>query len=125
MRGQHICAQGSGKVNTEGAIRLAQLVGSELGVFRTNGAPLLNNAPPAPQTTIAAQPFDWAQGLVLSHTYATGAELITKYQGIYDIGHVLGDGVNESELQTVNTALMTTGVTLGSELPTSDGQTLP
>src|SRR3712207_8560496 len=39
------------------------------------GDPLLTTSTaPAPQTTISGQPFNWSQGVVLDHTYATGAK---------------------------------------------------
>src|SRR5205807_641933 len=97
LAGYNTFEQGAGELNIEGAIRVAKLVRSDPSLFRANGTPMLNGAPPVPQTTIAAQPFDWAQGFLLNHTYATGTDLITTYQGVYDTGHVLSDGLNESE----------------------------
>src|SRR5205823_5215804 len=65
LAGFNTLEQGAGELNVDGAVRLAKLVRNDPALLRTNGAPLLTSAPPAPQTTIAGQTFTWAQGLVL------------------------------------------------------------
>jgi serine protease AprX len=125
LAGFNTFEQGAGEVNVAGAVELAKLVRSDAPLVGLKGAPLLNSAPPAPQTNIAGQTFTWAQGLVLNHTCAGGADLITKYQSVYGAGHVLGDGAAEAESQQlVNTTLMTGGISLDPALRTSDGTTL-
>src|SRR5207244_6298700 len=58
------------------------------------GTPLLSTSIPAtPQTTITGQTFNWSQGLTFKYNYATGTELITRYQGIYRPGVLVSDGV--------------------------------
>jgi serine protease AprX len=116
--------QGAGELNVEGAVRLAKLVRTDLSNATPLGAPLLTSQPPSAQSQIAGGSFDWSQGLVLNHTYATGAELFTLYQRVYGTGALLGDGVTESGGQYLNSALMTSGVGLGDHLLTSDGSTM-
>ncbi|HYX43130.1 MAG TPA: S8 family peptidase, partial [Pyrinomonadaceae bacterium] len=72
--------QGAGEVNIEGAVRLAKLVRPDLSNLTPLGAPLLTAPAPDPHTTIANYTFVWSQGLILNRTYATGTNLVTKYQ---------------------------------------------
>jgi subtilisin family serine protease len=91
LAGFNFFEQGSGLVNVEGAVRLAKLVRTDLSSSTPLGDPLLVGAPPAPQTTIAGQTFNWSRGLVLNYNYVTGLELITRYQRIYGLGVITGD----------------------------------
>jgi serine protease AprX len=116
--------QGAGEVNVEGAVRLAKLVRTDLSNATPLGAPLLTSQAPATQSQIAGGSFAWSQGLVLNHTYATGAELFTLYQRVYGTGALLGDGVTEAGGQYLNSSLMTSSVALGDHLMTSDGSTM-
>src|SRR5688500_3968928 len=54
-------------------------------------------AAPAPQTTLAGWTFGWSQGVVLDHTFATGESLVTKYQKVYGLGVLLGNGTLVSD----------------------------
>ena len=65
--------QGAGQLNLEGAMRLAKLIRTDLGSATGVGEPLLcsNCAAPAPSTNIAGHTFQWGQGVVLDHTFAT------------------------------------------------------
>src|SRR6185369_3489932 len=81
--------QGAGQVNIAGAVQLAQLVRTDLNAATMVGEPLLTGVPPEPSTTIAEYNFPWSRGIVLSHTYAMGVDLITKYQVIYGTGTLL------------------------------------
>src|SRR5919112_874212 len=81
--------QGAGEVNLEGAMRLARLVRTDLTATTAVGAPLLTSSAPTPQTTVAGYQFTWAQGVVMDYTFATGVNLITKYQKVYALGVVL------------------------------------
>ncbi|MCA1558153.1 MAG: S8 family peptidase, partial [Acidobacteria bacterium] len=96
LAGYNMLEQGAGQINLEGAVRLAKLVRSDLifntGLMVSLGDPLLTASAPAPQTTIAGQTFTWSQGVIFSHTYGTGDELITRYQKVYATGILLGDG---------------------------------
>jgi len=117
--------QGAGELNVEGAVRLARLVRTDLTSLTPLGSPLLTSAPPAPQTFVAGQGFEWSQGLVLNHTCATGSELMTLYQRVYGQGALLGDSIVESGgVQSLNTPEMTGQVVLEDSVMTSDGSTL-
>src|SRR2546430_12676324 len=118
--GSNMFEQGAGEINVEGAMRLAKLVRSDLTAFTPLGAPLLVTSAPAEETTLSGQTFCWARGIILNHTYAHGLDLITKYQGVYAKGFILGDGVVEtSSSQAVNAARMTSGVLLGTNIVSS------
>jgi serine protease AprX len=128
LAGYNTFEQGAGQLNVAGAVRLAKLIRFDLlsAVFVPSlGEPLLSGAPPVPRTTIANQTFSWAQGIILNHTYATGVELITKYQRVYGVGMLLGDGVTETPtLQTINFQMMTSGIDLGTSILTSNASSL-
>jgi UDP-3-O-[3-hydroxymyristoyl] glucosamine N-acyltransferase len=80
---------------------------------------------PAASTTISNFKFAWAQGILLNHAYAIGAELFSKYQSAYDQGGLLGDGQTVSGTSiTRNSLKLTTGVTVGNQILTSNGTTL-
>src|SRR4029079_9910159 len=83
LAGFNMFEQGAGQLNIAGAVKLAQLVRTDLSSATTVGSSLLTGdipAPPAPDTTIANHTFTWSRGIILNHTYVTGTDLITKYQ---------------------------------------------
>jgi serine protease AprX len=117
--------QGAGLVNLEGAMRLARLVRTDLSSSTPVGSPLLTAAPPAPQTTIGGWTFNWGQGIVLDQTFAGGESLVTKYQGVYGLGVLLGDGsLSAGGALLADGALMTDGVVLGDHILVSSGALL-
>jgi subtilisin family serine protease len=124
--GYNTLEQGAGLLNVEGALRLARLVRTDLSSQTPLGAPLLDGGAPVPQSTVAGETFWWSQGLVLNHTFAAGSDLYTLYQKVYAPGAQLGSGVEEGSggAQTLNTSVMTGGVTLGRWLLVSDGSTM-
>jgi len=114
--------QGAGQVNLEGAMRLARLVRQDLSALTLVGAPLLTGAAPAPQTSIAGYQFTWSQGVVMDHTFATGLNLITKYQKIYGLGTLMSDGTLEvSGTIMSDGTLMSDGVIMGDHILVSSG----
>lgn len=117
--------QGAGELNVAGAVQLAKLVRSDLSATTAVGASLLTTNAPAPQTTLAGQTFKWSQGIVLDHSYATGVNLITKYQKVYGMGTLLSDGVMVSSgVMLCDQTLMSSGVLMSDHLSLSDGQTI-
>jgi serine protease AprX len=126
LRGFNTLEQGAGELNVEGAVRLAKLVKTDLLSTTLVGAPLLTSAtPPAPQTTIAGQSFVWSQGVIIGDAPASGTDLITKYQRIYDLGVVLGDGVILGDGVVIgDNMLLSMGVVIGDQMLTSDGTTI-
>ncbi len=129
VKGYNMLEQGTGQLNVEGAVRLAKLVRKDLTASTPQGAPLLTTStPPTPETTIGGYKFTWSQGIVLKYSYASGVELITKYQDIYDLGVVIGDGGVVGEGVVVGDGVvigdhivMSDGVVIGDQIMTSDG----
>jgi serine protease AprX len=126
LAGFNMFEQGAGQLNISGAVQMARAMRTTLYASTPLGAPLLMNAtPPTPSTTIAAYSFTWAQGIVLNHTFATGSDLLTKYQKVYGKGSLLGDGVVEGfDTQAVDPRKMTGGVVLGTSILTSNGNSM-
>src|SRR5205085_588113 len=94
LAGYNMLQQGAGELNVAGAMQLASAVRTDLTNSTPTGAAMLTSTtPPDPHTTIAGQTFTWAQGIMLKRRYATGTNLVTKYQQVYGIGIVLGDGI--------------------------------
>ena len=124
LAGANTLEQGAGEINVEGAMRLAQAIRSDL-VTSPVGAPLLTGSEPAQETTLNAQTFSWARGIILNHTYANGDELITRYQKVYGRGYILGDSVIESSsTQSIDAHKITASVLLGTNIVTSNGSLL-
>jgi serine protease AprX len=127
LAGYNNLEQGSGALNLEGAMRLAKLIRTDLTAQTPVGDPLLcaTCTAPAPQTTLAGQTFYWGQGVILNHSFATGANLILKYQAVYGLGVVLGDGVVIADGVMMNdNAVMSDGITISESILTSNGSTL-
>jgi serine protease AprX len=118
--------QGAGELNLEGAVRLAKLVRTDISTSTKTGDPLLTTSSlPDPKTTVAGQQFTWAQGVMLKQTYATGTNLIAKYQSVYGLGMVLGDGITMSEgIMMSDGMMMSDGLVLGNQIMTSSGMVL-
>ncbi|HWS86656.1 MAG TPA: S8 family serine peptidase [Pyrinomonadaceae bacterium] len=114
--------QGAGQVNLEGAMRLARLVRTDLSSSTPVGTSMLTGSFGSQQTNIAGWQFDWAQGIVLDQTFATGTNLVTKYQKVYNLGALLGDGtlLADGALMT-DAVLMSDGVLLGDHILTASG----
>ena len=126
LAGYNMLEQGAGEINIEGAVRLARMVRSDLTPGTAVGTPLLSTSiPPTPQTTIAGQTFNWSQGLTFKYNYATGTELITRYQGIYRPGVLVSDGVFviDGGLASDRT-MLSNGVVVSDGVMVSDGTLL-
>ena len=94
--------QGAGELNIAGAVRVGKLVRQDLTSTTAVGSPLLTTTAPAPQSTIAGQTFTWGQGAIMDYSFATGSNLITKYQGIYKLGVLMGDGTTLTNLSLIH-----------------------
>jgi len=123
LAGFNMLEQGAGQLNVEGAVRLARLVRKDLSALTPLGAPLLSAlAPPAPRTTIAGQSFAWAQGIIVRHGYASGAELVTRYQKIYGQGVLVTDGVFVTDgVLVTDGKMLSAGVLVTDHVVTSGG----
>ncbi|HEX8557433.1 MAG TPA: S8 family serine peptidase [Pyrinomonadaceae bacterium] len=126
LAGFNTLEQGAGLANVEGAVRLARLVRTDLSASSAVGSPLLTAAPPPPQTSIAGWTFDWSQGVVLDHAFATGVSLVTRYQAVYGLGVLLADGTRVAADGALlsDGALMSDGVLLGDHILVSSGSLL-
>src|SRR4030095_11535923 len=116
LSGFNMFEQGAGEINIAGAADLTSLIRTDLNSTFVTGTPLLTSAAPTPSTTIYDFTFQWSQGIILNNNYATGINLITKYQGIYNTGVLLGDGVLLG-----NGVLLGDGVLLGEGVLLADG----
>jgi subtilisin family serine protease len=123
LAGFNMLEQGAGQVNAAGAVKLAALVRRDLGSTTAVGEPLLTtNDLPVQETTIGNQTFTWSRGIILNYTYATGSELITKYQGIYRTGSVLGDGIVTGDgVVSTDPTMLSEGIVTGDHILTSNG----
>ncbi|HEX8336102.1 MAG TPA: S8 family serine peptidase [Pyrinomonadaceae bacterium] len=124
LAGANLLEQGAGELNVEGAVRVARLVRRDLSALTPLGAPLLVSTavPPAPQTTIAGETFTWSQGIILEHGYATGPELVSKYQKIYGLGVLATDAVIFSDgVLATDRMYLTSGVLATDHIMVSDG----
>jgi serine protease AprX len=125
LSGANMLEQGTGEINVEGAMRLVQLVRTDLTNYTPLGAPLLNGTAPAQVTILNNETFYWSQGIILNHTYAKNSDLITKYQKVYGSGWILADGIAEtSTSQNIITTRMTAAILLGTNIVSSDGTVL-
>ena len=126
IAGANTLEQGAGEINIEGAVRLARLVRADLSPLTLPGAPLLTTSTlPAPRSTVGGQAFTWSQGIIMDRTFATGSNLITKYQKVYATGTILNDGVMTGDgILKCNLTLMSSGVMLADQILTSNGITM-
>jgi serine protease AprX len=123
LAGFNMLEQGSGQLNTAGAVQLSKLIRTDLSATTTIGSPLLTvDNSPAPETTISDKTFTWSRGIVLNHTYAIGIDLITKFQMSYGLGGLLSDGVITGDA-TVNLdpSFFSEGVITGDQILVSYG----
>ncbi|HEX8473381.1 MAG TPA: S8 family serine peptidase [Pyrinomonadaceae bacterium] len=117
LAGYNHFEQGAGQINIEGAMRLAKAIRTDVSTANLPlGAPLLcaTCSVPAPNSTIDGFFFQWSGGVILDHTFATGENLITQYQKIYDLGVLLGDATKEI-------TVLGSGVLMGDGVMVGDG----
>ncbi|HEX8164025.1 MAG TPA: S8 family peptidase, partial [Pyrinomonadaceae bacterium] len=109
--------QGAGQLNLEGAMRLARLVRQDLPTPTPVGTPLLTAAAPAPQSSVAGWTFNWGGGVILDQSFATGVNLITKYQAVYGLGVLLADGTVEANgVLLADAVLLSDGITISDSI---------
>ncbi|MBV8775346.1 MAG: S8 family peptidase, partial [Deltaproteobacteria bacterium] len=84
LRGFNSLEQGAGLLNVDGAVRLAQLVPSDLRSL-SNGQTLIadKDFPRVEASTIASQTVYWGQGVILNYCFAYGKTLLTHWQQAY------------------------------------------
>src|ERR1041384_2417470 len=97
LAGANMLEQGAGELNIEGAVRLARLVRTDFNAATAVGSPPLPTiTTPLAQSSIAGQTFVWGGGILFKYDFATGTDLIAKYQSIYKLGGLIGDAVTLS-----------------------------
>ena len=123
IRGVNNFEQGTGQLNSEGAVRLAKAVRTDLTATTALGANLLTSAtPPTANSTIVGENFSWGGGVIADHTFFYGANLMTKYQKVYALGKLLGDGTLETTGVLVSdTTLMSSGVLVSDNILINNG----
>jgi serine protease AprX len=126
LAGFNTFEQGAGEVNLEGAMRLARLVRTDLSSATPVGSPLLTASCGSQQTTIAGYQFNWSQGVIMDQTFATGTNLVAKYQAVYNLGALLADGTKLSATGSllVDGSLLSDGVVLSDNILISSGSLL-
>ncbi len=115
--------QGAGEINVEGAIRLTRQVKTTLTNSTQLGEPMLNGTMlPRHSSTIGGTNFQWAGGITTNYGLITGTSLITKYQKIYNLGVLIGDGIMMSDGVLIGDGIMMSdGVLIGDGIMMSDG----
>ena len=123
LAGFNMLEQGAGQVNAAGAVKLAALVRLDLTSSTAVGEPLLTtNDLPVQESTIGNHTFTWSRGIILNYTYATGSDLITRYQGIYRTGGILGDGIITGDgVVSADPTMLSDGIVTGDQILTSNG----
>ncbi|HEX2268078.1 MAG TPA: S8 family serine peptidase, partial [Pyrinomonadaceae bacterium] len=108
--------QGAGMLNVEGAVKLAGLVRTDLGSQAQVGTPLLTGAAPAQTSSFASSTFSWSGRIVRKFNTMSGTSLITRLQGPYFTGELLGEGFLISDGLIINRGALVSGTT-----PIADG----
>ena len=122
LAGFNMFDQGAGQLNVAGAVQLARLVHTDLSSLGNVGSPLLVGTPPAAETTIGNHTFSWSRGIILNYTYATGVDLVNKYQLVYGRGEILDSGVIIGDaVLMLNRSLFSDGVIIGDHILISYG----
>jgi subtilisin family serine protease len=123
LAGFNMLEQGTGELNIAGGAMLAGLVRPDISNTLPLGAPLLTTTfAPQPRTTIAGFSFPWSGEIILQQTFATGSNLISKYQKVYSNAVLLGDGVAMTDgVAVADLTMLTAGLAISDSLPVSDG----
>jgi subtilisin family serine protease len=98
LAGFNMFEQGTGQLNIEGAVRVINLIRPDvlLGIL---GYPMLTSNP-TPQSMIAGH-ISLGAGVILSHNFVYGSDLINKYQAIYAPGAAMDDAVMLTECSSI------------------------
>ncbi len=108
INGANTFEQGAGNLNADGAARLAKLVKTTLPT--TNGSAMLSATLPASQTSvIAGETVYWGKGVITNYGFLYGNDLMTKFQGMYKNGVLVGDGTPFSGTVIARSTTLTSG----------------
>ncbi len=125
LNGYNMLEQGAGQLNIEGAIKIARTYkfDKDFNSYK-KGDSLLQSGQsvPSASSTISGTTFAWSQGILADHVYLKGANLVSKYQDVYDNYYWFEDGISYAANNTpsINT-LYGTGITLNTNILTSNG----
>ena len=92
LDGFGVLEQGAGELNIEGAMRLVQSVRQDLSSPIQVGSSLLTGSVTA-SSSFASSSFTWSTTIVRKFNTMSGTALITRFQGPYCTGELLGDGL--------------------------------
>ena len=129
LPGVNTLEQGAGRLNVEGAVRIANIVKQNPATL-TNGSAMLTAAFDVSYqqndlNAAGSETIYWGQGVITNYGFLTGSELMTKWQGMYAPGKILSDGTNyASSTLTLATGNTTTGVSLYNGAITNNGVVL-
>ena len=115
--------QGAGLLNIEGAMRLALSVRQDLASPVPVGLPLLTTSV-TPSSSFAGNSFNWSTTIVRKFNTMSRSGLITRFQGPYATGELLGDGFLILDGLIVNRGVLLSGtnqLVSGDSLWTSSG----
>ena len=129
IAGANMFEQGAGQLNLEGAIRLANYIRNDVtfnGMARNTAINRTGVTMPTASTSLNGNTFGWSQMITTQHGFITGNSLISKYQKVYDHNSWFQKGISSSLLGglSINTNIYTTGLTLKTNVMTSDGTPL-
>lgn len=121
--GANTLEQGAGRLNVEGAVRVAARVVSNCASL-SNGAPMLTSTFNQ-DNVIAGETCVWGRGIITNYGFLYGSNLITYWQSVYAQGKVLADATPYVYgLLTRSTTLTCSGVYLYSGSITTNGTLL-
>jgi serine protease AprX len=103
--------QGAGRLNVEGAVRIAGWVKSDASTL-TNGASMLNSWNEGGQdNSIGSENVAWGRGVVTNYCVLYGSALMTKWQAMYAQGDLLADATSVTGgILSRNLSLVSSGV---------------
>jgi hypothetical protein len=122
LAGANTFEQGAGEINIDGAVRLAYYFRQDLSSPHTAGESMFLGWTPYGQigtSRIAYYSFMWSGGIILNYGYASGQDLIFKYQTAYGRGALMESAGVASGMQlTLDPTAFTQGVVIGDNILT-------
>src|SRR5688572_22267903 len=109
LAGSEVLEQGAGELNVEGAMKLTTLVRPDLASPINIGLSLLTATPPN-SSSFAGNTFTWNGTIIRKFNTMSGTSLVTRMQGPYCTGEVLGDGFLISDGLILNEGKMYSGL---------------
>jgi serine protease AprX len=114
LNGAGVLEQGAGQLNIAGALKLATLVRTDLASPMHVGTSLLTGSAPN-SSSFGGSSFTWSATIVRKFNTMSGSSLITRLQGPYFTGELLGDGFLLSDGLIVNRGVPTRSLRMQSK----------